>query len=71
MTVRMRALQQAVGPTESWDVGEEIQVSEEVAVKFERSGMAERIQAPKVAEVAVMKTPQNASRQSARGRNRA
>jgi hypothetical protein len=68
MSVRMRALQQAVGPNESWDVGEEIEVSEELAAKFERSGMAERI--TKVAEVAVMKTPENSSRQSARGRNR-
>jgi hypothetical protein len=69
MLVRMKALQQAVGPTESWDVGEEIQVSEELAAKFERSGMAERI--AKVAEVAAMKTPENASRQSVRGRTRA
>jgi hypothetical protein len=70
MLVRMRALQQAVGPTESWDVGEEIEVSEELAAKFERSGMAERIEPKNVAEVAVMKTPENAARQSARGRNR-
>jgi hypothetical protein len=70
MKIRMRALQQAVGPTDGWDVGEEIEVSEELAEKFERSGMAERIEPKQVAEVAVMKTPENAVRQSGRGRNR-
>lgn len=57
----------------NWEPGQEITVTEELAEKFSRSGLAERIpdSPPKQPETAALETTENTVRPFARPRKRA
>lgn len=84
MSVRMRVEKCVVGNHDplvlvgssqdrgiDWEPGAEIVVADELAVKFERSGIAIRIESKPEPEVAVIKTQETAARSTGRGRARA